>query len=148
MGRDPLGQFETRALLSPQPSQSAQAIVELFTHRWQVEVTFEETRAHLGIETQRHWNPKAIQRATPVLLGLFSIVTLIAHQLQQQAPGTLRPRPCAWYAKGRVSFSDALGGGARSPVETEFVPVGSRPDSPKQREKLAHHFADLLCHAP
>lgn len=145
--RDPLGQFETRALLSTQPSQSAQAIVELFTRRWQVEVTFEETRAHLGIETQRQWNPKAIQRATPVLLGLFSIVTLMAHQLQQQAPGTLRPRTCAWYAKGRVSFSDALGVVRAHLWKQSFCLSGHMPDSQKQREKLAHHFADLLCHA-
>ena len=102
--RDPLGRFETRALLSTDPNRSARQIVELFTRRWQVEVTFEETRAHLGVETQRQWNPKAIQRATPVLLGLFSLVTLMAHRLQQQAPGALQPSACAWYAKRRLTF--------------------------------------------
>jgi hypothetical protein len=50
--RDPLGQFETRALLSTDLSLSAQAIVELYSRRWRVEVTFEETRAPLGIETR------------------------------------------------------------------------------------------------
>lgn len=56
--RDPRGRFETRALLPTDPSQSAQEIVELFTRRWPVGVNFEETRAHLGVETQRQWNPK------------------------------------------------------------------------------------------
>ena len=45
-----------------------------------IEVTFEETRAHLGIETQRQWSDKAIARTTPLLMGLFSFVTLGALQ--------------------------------------------------------------------
>jgi hypothetical protein len=35
--------------------------------RWAVEVTFAETRRHLGIETQRQWSDLAIQRTTPLL---------------------------------------------------------------------------------
>jgi hypothetical protein len=31
-----------------------------------VEVTFEETRSHRGVETQRQWSDKAILRTTPV----------------------------------------------------------------------------------
>jgi hypothetical protein len=145
--RDPGGQFETRALLSTDLSQSAQEIVERFTRRWQVEVTFEETRAHLGIETQRQWNPKAIQRATPVLLGLFSVVTLMADHLQQQAPGALRPRAAAWYAKGRVSFSFALAGVRAHLWQQSFCLSGRASDSQKLRASLLHHFADLLCYA-
>jgi hypothetical protein len=34
-------------------------------------------RAQLGVETQRQWSDLAIARTTPVLLGLFSIVTLL-----------------------------------------------------------------------
>src|SRR5579872_5332965 len=70
--RDPLGEFETRALLCTDERKSPREIVELYTRRWQVEVTFEEVRAHLGVETQRQWNDQAIARTTPVLLGLFS----------------------------------------------------------------------------
>jgi hypothetical protein len=46
-----------------------------------MEVTFEEARAHLGIETQRQWNDLAIARTTPVLFGLFSMVALMADRL-------------------------------------------------------------------
>ena len=49
--------------------------------RWQLEVTYEEARAHLGVETQRQWSERAILRTTPALLGLFALVTLLAHQL-------------------------------------------------------------------
>ena len=35
-------------------------IIAFFVRRWQIEVTFGETRAHLGVETQRQWNDNAI----------------------------------------------------------------------------------------
>ena len=44
--------------------------------RWQLEVTFQEVRAHLGVETQRQWSDRAIARTTPVLMGLFSWIAL------------------------------------------------------------------------
>ena len=47
--------------------------------RWQLEVTFQEVRAHLGVETQRQWSDRAIARTTPILMGLFSWTTLAAH---------------------------------------------------------------------
>jgi hypothetical protein len=49
--------------------------------RWSLEVTFEESRAHLGIETQRQWSDPAIERSTPLLFGLYSLVTLFGQAL-------------------------------------------------------------------
>jgi len=78
--------------------------VAWFVQHWQLEVTFEEARAHLGIETQRQWSDLAILRTTPVLLGLFSLVTLFAHQLLQ---GREMPvRQAAWRRKALPTFSD------------------------------------------
>jgi len=104
--RDPLGKFDPQALLSTDLTLSAQQIVEWFVLRWQLEVTFEESRAHLGIETQRQWSALAIVRTTPALLGLFSLVTLFAHQLLQGQE--LPPRQAAWYQKSVPTFSDTL----------------------------------------
>lgn len=80
---DPTEGFEPQALLCTDTAVSQEQIVEWFVLRWQLEVTFEEARAHLGIETQRQWSKLAIVRTTPGLLGLFSLVTLFAHQLLQ-----------------------------------------------------------------
>jgi hypothetical protein len=77
--RDPDGQIESQALLSTNLALAPRRIVEWYVLRWQLEVTFEEARAHLGIETQRQWSDLAILRTTPALLGLFSLVTLLAH---------------------------------------------------------------------
>ncbi len=81
-------------------------VVEWFIQRWQLEVTFHEVRTHLGVETQRQWADAAIARTTPALLGLFSLVTLLAHQHAQAGPLTVRQS--AWYAKPVPTFSDAL----------------------------------------
>jgi hypothetical protein len=104
--RDPEGKFEPQALLCTKQTTSAPQIVAWFVLRWQVEVTFEEARAHLGVETQRQWSEKAILRTTPALLGLFSLVTVFAHQLLQG--NDLAARGAAWYQKPLPTFSDTL----------------------------------------
>ena len=76
-----------------------------FASCWQLEVTSEEVRAHLGVESQRQWSTLSILRTTPTLLSLFSIVVLLAHQAQIQHPFDLSNT--AWYYKSLPSFSDA-----------------------------------------
>lgn len=104
--RDPLGKFESQALLCTDLEVTPEQIVTWFVLRWQVEVTFEESRRHLGVETQRQWSDQAILRTTPALLGLFSLVTLLVHRLLQGK--ALPTRQAAWYQKAAPSFSDAL----------------------------------------
>jgi len=72
--------------------------------RWNLEVTFEEARAHLGVETQRQWSDLAIARTTPVLFGLFSLITCAA--LQFYPNGELTPKSSAWYKKSEPKLSD------------------------------------------
>jgi hypothetical protein len=104
--RDPQDEFEPQALLSTNLAHSPQQILEWFVRRWALEVTFAEARAHLGLETQRQWNDRAIARTTPALLGLYSLVTLLASQLSRT--GTKVVRTAAWYAKEYPTFSDAI----------------------------------------
>jgi hypothetical protein len=104
--RDPKKIFKTQALLCTDIKVSAEQIIEWFVRRWQVEVTFHEVRTHLGVETQRQWADLSILRSTPALLGLFSIVTLLAnlHAQKQKLP----VQQAAWYNKQLPTFSDAL----------------------------------------
>ena len=104
--RDPEGTLEPMALLCTDQELSAQDIVGYFVRRWSVEVTFQESRTHLGVETQRQWSDLAIARTTPVLLALFSMVTLLAERLQQQRK--LQVATTTWYRKRQPTFSDAL----------------------------------------
>ena len=109
---------------------SAQQIVEWFVLRWQLEVTFHEVRTHLGVETQRQWSDRAIERTTPALLGLFSLVTLFAHELLQGQEAAVRR--AAWYPKPRPTFADTL-----ALVRRELWPVrvfSTSPTSPEMVE--------------
>jgi hypothetical protein len=100
---------------STDPKLSPQRIVELFACRWAIEVTFEEARAHLGLETPRQRCERAVLRTTPCLLGLFSLVSLIFARSLKQGSGRgkknkKQPRihqtPC--YQKAEPTFADAL----------------------------------------
>ncbi len=90
--RDPEGKFKTQALLCTDLDADPKKILSWFVMRWQLEVTFQEVRRHLGFETQRQWSDMAIRRTTPALLGLFSLVTLFAHGRMVQASGVFGAR--------------------------------------------------------
>lgn len=85
----------------------AAKVVEYFVLRWNLETTFEETRAHLGIETQRQWSDEAINRTTPILMGLFSLVCLMALRLANGRG--IQTLVTAWYdKKNQATFSDVM----------------------------------------
>ena len=104
--RDPHARCKPQALLSTNVAHTPAQILPWFVRRWTMEVTFEEARAHLGMETQRQWHARAIARTTPALLSLYTIITLTAQLLIEQ--GTPCMRSTAWYRKTRPTFSDAL----------------------------------------
>jgi hypothetical protein len=104
--KDPNSEREMQALLSTDLTAALLQIIEWFVLRWQLEVTYQEVRLHLGIETQRQWSDLAIARSTPSLFGLFSLVTLAAHNPYQDE--AFLPRSAAWYCKPLLMFSDAL----------------------------------------
>jgi hypothetical protein len=104
--RDPEGRFATQALLCTDLTVAPEQIIAWFVRRWQMETTFAEVRRHLGVETQRQWTDKAIRRTTPILLGLFSLVALLAHPRLRQQSGPIRQ--AAWYRKRVPTFADAL----------------------------------------
>jgi hypothetical protein len=144
--RDPQHRFAPQALLCTDLTQDPAQIVSWFVRRWKVEVTFQETRAHLGIETQRQWSDKAIARTTPCLLALFSIVTLLAFQL---APRERRQVVAtAWYQKHQPTFSDALAVVRRAIWRDQaLVTSRRRGDRTKSRFVLPASWTYALCYA-
>lgn len=145
--RDPQGHYDPVALLCTSLSYSPAQIIEWFVRRWAIEVTFEETRAHLGVETQRQWSDLAILRTTPALLGLFSWVTLLAHALFQTQPPLTQQ--AAWYAKPLPTFADALAAVRHllwfHPLTFRMSP--SPPDIVKVPRPLFDRLVNSLCYA-
>ncbi len=106
---DPSGKRRPGALLCSDPAATMHQIIAWYVSRWQIAVTFEAVRCHRGVETQRQWSARASARAsartTPCLLGLFSLVLLLAYQLSPTRPPI---RQAAWYAKTAPTFADLL----------------------------------------
>jgi hypothetical protein len=144
--RDPQERFKPQALLSTHLEHTCEQMLAWFVRRWTMEVTFEDARAHLGMETQRQWNDRAIARTTPALVSLYSIITLTAHLLI--AKGATCVRSTAWYRKTRPTFSDAIALVRRqlwdhihfstSQQETGMIQIPS---------ELFERFMDAVCYA-
>ena len=145
--RDPQGVFDPQALLCTDPEADPTQILEWFVLRWQLEVTFQEVRTHLGMETQRQWSDLAIARTTPVLLGLFSWTTLAAHVLQQERPIT--QRTAAWYDKSSPTFVDAVALARRHPwlASEGFELSAGDPDVRKLPATLYRRMVDSLAYS-
>jgi DDE superfamily endonuclease len=144
--RDPQQVFKPQALLSTHLDHTPEQMLSWFVRRWTMEVTCEEARAHLGMETQRQWNERAIARTTPALLRLYSIITLNTHLLSDK--GMACVRSTAWYRKTRPTFADAIALVRRqlwdhlhfsmSPQETDMI---------KMPRALFERFIDAVCYA-
>jgi DDE superfamily endonuclease len=144
--RDPNGKFETKALLCTDQSATPLQILQWFVRRWQVEVTFQEVRTHLGVETQRQWSDKAIARTTPILMGLFSWVTLWANQ--SQVDGRLPVRQAAWYVKATPTFSDAIAlVRKRFWAHWGFCMSSLTPDIQKPFSTLLNRLLQTVCYS-
>jgi hypothetical protein len=96
---------KTCAFFCSDTSVTGEEILSRYAGRWNIEVFFEEVRAHLGFETQRQWSDQAIRRTTPCLFGLFSLVVVMARSLH---PQDLPKQETAWYKKEDATFHDAL----------------------------------------
>jgi hypothetical protein len=144
---DPEGGFKTQALLCTDLDADPERIVRWFAMRWQLEVTFQESRRHLGFETQRQWSDTAIRRTTPALLGLFSLVTLCADGQMRRAAGALR-RQAAWYRKRHPTFADAL-----ALVRKELWAAATFHGSPAQSDTIkvprayVERLTEAVCYA-
>lgn len=84
---------------------TAQAIIEAYGRRWNLETTFEELRSYGGLQTTRGRCKKTIERAEPMLFGLYTVVaclfTLMPEEDRQKAG-------IEWEGKEKRTFSDAV----------------------------------------
>ena len=101
-------------------------------------------RQRLGFETPRQWSELAIRRTAPALLGLFSLVALIAHRQRGQIPNAVQR--VAWYHKKKhPTFSDALAVVRKELWAQEMSFFGSAQEV--ESVKVPRHFVEQLTDA-
>ena len=144
--RDPLGEFRPQAFLCTDLEAEPVEILSWFVRRWATEVTFAEARRHLGVETQRQWSDRAVARATPALLGLYSLVALWAGELHRGS--AILPHAAAWYAKRAATFSDALASVRRAIWADAALRTSASGDkAEKVPRTVLERLTDLACYA-
>jgi len=137
--QDAEGTHRDEYFFTTDPDLSGPQIISLFTARWAIETTFQELRAHLGLETPRQRVAKSVLRTGPCLFGLFSLVSLIFAEHTRHH--SIRLRPTAWYAKAEPTFSDAI-----ATVRRMFwlETILQTPAHDAAFAKLPHRLRDLL----
>jgi hypothetical protein len=102
---DLTGTHRDEYFFTTDPSWTAAQVIETYTGRWNIETTFEEMRAYLGLETTRGRTEETVLRVAPCLLGLYTVVAV----LHVQMPARYRRAGLiTWPGKQDVTFSDAL----------------------------------------
>jgi hypothetical protein len=138
---DPEGKLRMEAFCCTDLEATPVEILPWVVMRWSVEVTCDESRTHLGLETQRQWSDQAIARTTPVLLALCSLVTVLALRLSHE--GRIPVPVAAWYHQGEPTFSDCLAL-VRQPLWRARYWVNSAPEA--ELMQFPREALDLFIH--
>jgi hypothetical protein len=141
VGADPEGNLRIEAFFCPDRQATPEQILAWVVRRWSVEVTLEEARAHLGLETPRQWLDQAMARTTPVLLALFSLVTMLA--LKLSSGGQIPVPATAWYHQAEPTFAACLALVRRHLWRACYL-VHSTPEG--ECIQFPHAALDLLIH--
>ncbi len=86
---------------------TAEQVLTWYASRWSVEVTFHESKQHLGFEEPQGWTRRAVERTAPMAMLLYSLIVCWYCRVGHHDYCPL-PRP--WYtSKPHESFADMLG---------------------------------------
>lgn len=137
--RDQTGKRREEYYFTTDPKLHVRKLIEWYTWRWSIETTFQELRAHLGLESARGWCRNTVLRWSPCQFGLFTIISLIYHAHQQKHGPALRTR--AGYCKLQPTFSDAM-----TTVRRLFwrETVFAHPRFAKTARKIPRRFRERL----
>ena len=102
---DLTGTHRDSYLFSTDPTMPLAEVIATYTGRWNIETTFQEMRAYLGLETTRGRTKNTVLRAAPCLFGLYSVVALLYAALPAE---TTAEATVSYRGKAAVTFSDAI----------------------------------------
>lgn len=102
---DRTGTHRDDYLYSTDVALTAPQIIEAYTGRWNIETTFQEARAYLGLETTRGWCRRTVVRAAPCLFGLYTVVAVWDAALRSHRGAAAG---VGWANKAGRTFSDAI----------------------------------------
>ncbi len=138
---DLTGTHRDEYFFSTDVEMTPKEIVETYAGRWNIETTFQEARAHLGLETTRGWSQSTVLRVAPCLFGLYSIVALLYTKIPAKYAAAGRVN---WVGKETVSFSDAITA-VRRWLWTDWVFATS--GRARGLGRIAHRIREVILYA-
>ena len=103
--RDLDGTHRDEYFFSTDTMMSAEKVIEMYGGRWNIETTFQEMHAHLGLETTHGWHRNTVLRMAPCLFLLYTIIVTFYDTMPHSSPH-LRTR--SWVGKEFITFSDMI----------------------------------------
>ena len=102
---DLTGTHRDEYFFSTDVNMTAQAMIETYVRRWNLETTFQEMRSYVGLETTRGWKKATVMRVEPCLFGLYSVIVCLYSQLPTKYT---KSKGVDWEGKEGLTFSDAI----------------------------------------
>jgi hypothetical protein len=139
---DPLiGGRTPQAFYSTRHDVAAEQVIAWYAQRWSIEVTFHDSKQHLGFEQPQGWSRNSVQRTAPVAMLLYSLVVL---WFAKEGHRHYRPLACPWYtAKTNPAFADMLATLRRRCVKAKVLSLALRgPGSRKIQQLLENAYAN------
>jgi len=134
------GGRKPQAFYSTCHEATAEQVIAWYASRWSMEVTFHDSKQHLGFEEPQGWSRQAVERTAPLAMLLYSLVVLWfageGHRFYQ-------PLDCPWYtSKTEPSFADMLATLKRQSIRQNILSLALRgPGSRKIKQLLENAVA-------
>ena len=125
---------------STRTDAEAEQIMQWFSRRWSIEVTFHECKQHLGVDEPENRTREAVRRTAPTGFLLYSLITLWHECLRSEPATPLR----SYRGKSRASFADMLAA-LRSDSLREFEQNHlSTPEIPPAVRKILQRLEHVI----
>jgi hypothetical protein len=140
--RDFPGHEKDDVFVSTDPTLPARHIIESFSKRWSLEVTFHETKGKLGFEDPQNRTERAVERTAPLALVGYTLTVLWYVQHGQRSRAAQLPA-LPWYQhKAGTTFSDMLATLRRASWRERLLdPASSQSDLRKRLRPLVDYVA-------
>lgn len=120
---------------------AALQILLWYAWRWSIEVTFQESKQHLGFEEPQGWTRQSVERTCPMALLLYSLVVL---WFVEEGHRHYRPINRPWYLqKQHPSFADMLATLRRESARQLISTLGISGPGSRKITRVLDHLSQL-----
>jgi len=135
------GRRGKQAFYSTVHDADAQQVLGWYAMRWSIEVTFHDSKQHLGFEQPQGWTRKAAERTAPLAMLLYTLVVLWFHQHGRHI---YKPIDRPWYRhKPHPSFADMLATLKQASVKQEVLATRLTGRGSRKTLKTVCHLVQM-----